>query len=120
MDVNLKNIEEYIFFDKKIQSLLPEFRHLFDQWTLSKRVPGMGTLGPRVVLELINSLEKDHIRRLEEYFGDIILLDRVDHKIVRHHENTLDELEKTLCSFSDYREHCIHRDGEHISVTFWR
>lgn len=120
MEINLQNIEEYIFFDKKIYSLLPEFRHLFDQWGLSKRVPGMSTLGPRVVLELLNSLEKSHISKLEEYFGDIIILDRVDHKLVKNHESSPEKLAEELCLFSGYRDCCLHRDGGGVRVTFWR
>ena len=55
MEINLKNIEEIIFFDKKIQLLLPEFRHFFDQWQLGQHIPGMKALAKRSVLDVLNA-----------------------------------------------------------------
>jgi len=41
MEINLQNIEEIIFLDKKVQEHLPEYRYLFDQWNLAHRVSGL-------------------------------------------------------------------------------
>ena len=118
MEINIKNIEEQIFFDKKIHKLFPEFRHLFDQWQLSKQFPGFGNLGNRSVLDLLNSIEEKHLRILEEYFGTTILLNKIDSRIVRHYQSELNNSE--LCEFSGYKEFCIHRDKDKINISFWR
>lgn len=118
MEINLQNIEEQIFFDKKIQSLLPEFRHYFDQWQLSKVYPGFGNLGRRSVVDFLNSLETKHLRILEEYFGDSILLNKIDPNIVRHYQSDIDSTE--LCEFSGYKEFCLFRDKNQLKMTFWR
>lgn len=120
MEINLRNIEEAIFFDKKAQALLPEFRHLFDQWQLGQRIPGMKTLGQRSVLDLLNSLNEIHIRKLEEYFGDTILVDKLDHRLVAHYEMSTEAEDAGLCQFSGYRDFCLTRNGDKINVSFWR
>jgi hypothetical protein len=68
MEINLKNIEEIIFFDKQVQHLLPEFRHLFDQWVLAYRNSGLKPLAKSSVFELMNNLDDSHIKKLENYF----------------------------------------------------
>jgi len=119
MEINLQNIEQLLFFDKKAQALLPEFRHFFDQWQLGQRIPGMKTLGQRSVLELLNSLNENHLRKLEEYYADTILLDKVDHRLVAHHEWPVDEADG-LCEFAGYRDFCLGRDKDRIYISFWR
>jgi hypothetical protein len=118
MEINLKNIEQQIFFDEKICEKLPEFRHLFDQWRMSKQYPGFGNLGNRSVLDLLNSLEPKHIAILEEYFKTSILLNKIDPHIVRHHENGLNT--EGLCEFSGYKEFCIYRSKDKMKLSFWR
>lgn len=121
MDINLKNIEELIFFDKELQKLFPEFRHLFDQWKLGQRVLGMKNLGQRSVLELLNSLNENHIVKLQEYFDDIILVDRIDHRLVVNYEYEASiETSDRLCEFSGYKDFCLYRNKDKIYLSFWR
>lgn len=119
MIINLQNIEEIIFFDKKIQSLFPEFRHLFDQWQLGKRVSEMSNLGQRSIIELLNSLEEKQILKLREYFGDIIIIDKINHKIVEFYDFNLED-ENVLCKYTGYRDFCLHRDKDTVNVSLWR
>jgi hypothetical protein len=56
MQLNLQNIEDVLFLDKKAQAVLPEFRPQFDQWASSKRVPGLQTMGKRILLEVLNAI----------------------------------------------------------------
>lgn len=118
MEINLQNIEEQIFFDRKIQALFPEFRHYFDQWHLSKVYPGFGNLGKRSVVDLLNSIEAKHILALEEYFGCPILVNKIDPNIVRNYEAPLENVE--LCQFSNYHEFCLSRNKDEVKITFWR
>lgn len=119
MEINLQNIEQLIFFDKKVQALFPEFRHLFDQWQLGQRIPGMKTLGQRSVLELLNSFNEKHILKLQEYFDDTILVDKIDHRLVANFEWPI-EATSELCQFTGYKEFCLSRNKDKVSITFWR
>lgn len=119
MEINIQNIEEQIFYDKKIRNLLPDFKNLFEQWTISQTIPGMNFLGLQSALELLNSLEEKHVQVLEEYFSDEILIERLDHRTVANFSCGINETDD-LCKFSVYKEFCVHRDKNKINVTFWR
>ena len=119
MEINLQNIEQLLFFDKKAQALLPEFRHFFDQWQLGQRIPGMKTLGQRSVLELLNSLNEKHIRKLEEYFNEEILVGKLDHRLVAHHEWSIGKADG-LCQYAGYRDFCLSLKGDKAYISFWR
>jgi hypothetical protein len=119
MELNLQNIEELIFYDKKVQRLLPEFRHLFDQWRLGKQVPGMQAIGKRSVFDLLNGLEPYHVQKLEEYFAAKIILDKIDYSIIVHYEGGLEEPAE-LCRYSNFKEFCVYRDADNFYISFWR
>jgi len=118
MEINFKNIEDQIFFDEKVHKLFPEFRGLFEQWKVSVQFPGLGTLGKRSVLEFLNALNSDHIKILEKYFGTDIIVNKINHEIVKNHEADMENLE--LCEFSAYKEFSIYRKDGKIKMTFWR
>jgi hypothetical protein len=120
MIINLKNIEELIFYDKKVQLLLPDLRHLFDQWSLGQRFSGMKTLAQRSVLDLLNSLNNEHILKLQEHFGDIIILDKIDNRLVANYSTNVDQFENELCKFTGYRDFCLTRKNNQLEITFWR
>jgi hypothetical protein len=119
MKLNLQNIEDIFFMDKKIQRLFPEFQHYFDQWLVSKRVPGMQTLGKKTLLDTLNSLETIHLDKLREYFNCEIILEKIDYHIVKNKEFTLDNMSE-LCEFADYTDFCVTRTDQKVEVTFWR
>jgi hypothetical protein len=119
MEINLQNVEQIIFFDKSVQALLPEFRVQFDQWMFSYRIPGLKAHGQKAVLEVLNGLTLEHIKRLEEKFGQPILMERLNDKLVEHYNCNKDEADR-LCEFAAYKEFCLYRDKDQISMTFWR
>lgn len=120
MILNLQNVEDSIFFDKKVWNLLPEFRPLFEQWALSKRVPGMQNLGKRCLIDFLNSLEKTHLDKLEEYFQDIIVLDKIDYHTVQNYNGNIEEFQSDLCKFEGYSDILAYRNGDRIRLTFWK
>jgi hypothetical protein len=117
-EINLQNIEDKLFFDKQVWKILPEFRHLFDQWQLSKRFAGFSTLGQRSILELLNSLQPDHLQKLKEYFGCVVVLNKFDPSIVKHYDCSIDNFE--LCTYQGYKEFAVYRKGHDLSFSFWR
>lgn len=120
MNINFKNVEELIFFDKNIQKKLPEFFQLFSQWSLGRSISGLSNLSKRTAMEFLNSLDGEHIEILEEYFQDKIVIDKLQYQLVRHHHNNIDELEPDLCQFSEFQNFCIYRDKDQLDISFWR
>ena len=83
-------------------------------------MPGLQTLGKRTIIDFLNSLKPEHVRKLEEYIGTTILLDKIDERLVRHHEGDLDFLETELCKFVGFQDFCVHRDAGKAYITYWR
>lgn len=119
MKINLKNIEELIFYDRKLHKFFPEFQHFFSQWQLGQSIPSLKNLSKRSVIECLNSLESKHLKILEEYFKEQVLIDKIDDNIIATHENCIQNVEE-LCKFSNFQDFCITRDHNNYKITFWR
>lgn len=117
MEINLKNVEEIIFFDKKMHEILPEFRHFLDQWRLGKTIPALGGLGAKSVIDLLNSLEDDHIKKLEKHFNTSIIVNKLETNIIKNHFIKTND---TMCGFIGFKDFCITRNKENVFLTFWR
>lgn len=119
--LNLQNIEELIFFDNTLRTLLSDFRHIFDQWLLSKRVPTLRSLRLRSLMDLMNGLKPEHVRKLEEYFQDSIALDKLDYHIVRNVTLPLNfNANKELSDVTGFSNLVVSRDEEQVYLSFWR
>jgi hypothetical protein len=117
MEINLKNVEEIIFFDQKMSSILPEFRHFLDQWRLGKTIPALAALGSQSVLDLLNSIGPEQIKKLEEYFETEVIVNKFDKNIVKNHSMKIDD---SLCGYMGFKDFCIYRKDDQVSLTFWR
>lgn len=119
MEINFKNVEEIIFFDKKVQDLMPEFKHFFDQWMIGKRVPGLAEMANKSILNLLESITDDHIKKLEDYFEQTVIVVKINTNLVKNISLDL-EKEINLCGFTEYKEFCAYRGKDDIFLSFWR
>ena len=117
MEINLKNVEDLIFFDKKAQAALPDFKDLFDQWHLGRMIPALNGIGNKSIFDLINSLESKHLESLERYFGEKIIFNKIETGIVKNHSINLSD---NLCGFSEYKDFFAYRNKNEIFISFWR
>lgn len=117
MEINFKNIEEIIFFDKNIQKLFPEFKHFFDQWTIGKRVPLLTSMANKSVLDLLESIEEEQIKKLENYFGTTVIVVKLNTNLVANIDLDLNE---NLCGYLEYKDFCVYRNKEKLFLSFWR
>ena len=119
MEINIQNIEEIIFLDKKAQEHLPEFRYLFDQFNLAHRASGLGQMAKHSAMELLNKIAETHLVRLEEHFGEPVFVNRLNNKLVDHYDCSVDDHGR-LCEFSEYGGMALHRNMDELKFTFWR
>lgn len=119
MEINFQNIEQTFFLDQKVQDLLPEFRQQFDSWKISQMTPGLRPMGQKAIFDVMNGIEKKHLDILSEYFGEEIYVFKLNHKIVEHYNFDIDEHDN-LCRYNNYKDFCLTRSKNEISVTFWR
>lgn len=121
MNINLQNIESVIFFDRQIRKLLPDFRNEFGQWDLAQHSSTLRSLGKRTVLNVLNSLNDEHVEILESYFKEPVTLMKLDHHIVRHSVFALEDSQSELNQLDGWvGEFAICRDADHLYVSNWR
>jgi hypothetical protein len=119
MKINLKNIEELIFYNQEVQNLLPEYKHLFDQWKISQRTLGLKSLSQKSICDLLNSLNEKEIIVLQKHFNDIIIVEKINHKLVDNFNGTIGQ-ENNLCQFVGHKDFCITMNKDRFNITFWR
>lgn len=119
LELNLKNVEEIIFYDKEVQLLMPDLRHLFDQYNLGIRVPGLKHVAQASVLDFMALVDETHLKAMTEYFKKTVIVERLKHTLVQHYDFNVTE-DNELCKYSGYTEFSATRNKDHVSVTFWK
>lgn len=119
MNINFENVEHLVFYDKELQKELPDLFHMFEQWRLGQRVPGLGHMAKHAVLDLLGVLGK-YTEVLEKYFGTTIEVTSLSYHIVRNVVVPLDKAEDELCRYADYPYRFVSRDQDNIYISVWR
>ncbi len=117
--INLGNIEELVFSDKRVHVLLPELTHEFQQWQLGQQVPSLRNLGKRAVIDALNKLGK-HLAVLEEHFGTAIDVEILDYGVVKNVTADVEDAENELCKLEGFPNLAVSRVGGRIYVSAWR
>tara|TARA_Y100000034_G_C6903595_1_gene418670 strand:+ start:1114 stop:1479 length:366 start_codon:yes stop_codon:yes gene_type:complete len=118
--LNLQNVEELIFHDKEVRKLLPQYRGNFDQWTLGYTVPALRQLGKRALADFLMSLAPEDVEVLENHFGDLIEVDKLDYHIVQNFDATLEEAECCLAERGGIGNVSVYRDNDRLYISSWR
>jgi hypothetical protein len=119
MEVNLQNIEEVFFLDKKVQELLPEFRQEFDSWRISQMAAGLRPLAQKCIFDVLNKITDQQIKRLINHFGENVYINKLNEKIIEHYNFDVHG-SNDLCKYTDFKDFCISMNKDQISATFWR
>ena len=119
ISLNVQNIEKLIFYDKKLQSLLPEFKDTFNQWAFAMKFSAFKPTAKRAVMDLLNNLKKEHIEIIEKYFNSKVVIDKLDYHIVKDCKVALDELE-SLNETEPFYNVELYRDANHLYILSWR
>lgn len=119
--INIKNVEQLVFLNKKVRDLLPDFRHLFDQWRLSQMSPLLRSVGKRSLLDFLIGVNNQHILILNEFFNDDVTIDRLDYHTVMNMECSAEELEDKLNEIQpQYPYFSTSRKGNQVYISFWK
>lgn len=119
--INLSNVENLIFMDAKVRSLLPDLRHVFDQWLMAQRIPYLRSIRRRSLMDFLNSISDEHVAILEEHFQDSVVLAKIDYHIVRNLTAPIMEFEKELNRLDSYFQNiAISRDESSTYLSMWR
>jgi hypothetical protein len=121
--LDFSNVEELIFVNEKVRHVLPpSFFNYFESWALGKRVPVLKQVGRQAMYDLLNALNEDHVLRLEEFFGERIIIEKLNYNAVKNIKLSLDDTEmcKILCNIVGDNYYSVCRDDRYIFITFWR
>lgn len=116
--INLHNIEEIVFRNKALHQKLPVIKPYIDRWLVSKQRPELRVAGKDAVLKLL-SLLSHHIEALEEFFGNKVVVDKINVRKSNHFKCNLDELDAEMNALPKNVHLCIHREGDYIHCTYW-
>lgn len=122
--LNFSNVEELIFQDRDAQKVLPAHMFsLFEQWRLAQRVPFLRELGKQALLDFLGGLsDEEDIPTLEEYFGEKIIVERLNYNVAESIRIPLNEstICKELCDIEGFNYFSVWRDEDFIYISFWR
>lgn len=118
INLNFFNIEEIIFLNQEIRNKFLDLKHIIDQWDMGYRFAGLDFIKKRAKLDMLNSLNEDHLKVLTEFLKDSIVIDRIDYNVIKNFKfpvETVPNLEDVNIS-----NFCVTRNKDSFSLTFWR
>lgn len=120
MQINFSNIQQLIFQDSELQSKLPEFKDLFQQWKLGQFVPSLRPMAQKALLDLLNQLGCEQIHILELYFKTSITIEKLNHTLFDNYVLPLSEADEQIGDLGIEGEMFLHRDENHVYIGVWR
>ena len=121
--LNFSNVEELIFEDETAQSVLPPyFCSYYESWKLGKRIPMLRSFAKTAILDFLNQLQDSHIEALENYFGERIVVEKLNYNIVYNVKLPISETElcQNLCDIVGFNYYSMWRDDSYVYISFWR
>lgn len=115
--INLQNIEDLLFRNQEIKQLFPDLRHIFDQWLLSYRIPALRNMRKQAVIDLLNSLNGNHIEKLSEILKDMVFVEPLNNKLVKHFSFSINDCIPDELKFDNL---AITRKYDQVYITTWR
>lgn len=121
--LNFSNVEELVFYDTEAQRLLPQHMFsIFEQWRMAKRIPFLREMGKHAILDFLNTLGDDDVAVLEEYFGEKIVVEKLNYSVAMNLKVPLSEARvcEALCGVEGFNYFTTWRDDEYLYISLWR
>lgn len=120
MKINIINVEELVFYNNKFWKKMPDLIHLRDQWKLSKISPTLREMGRKALNNFLYEIQKKSEDDLLEIFGVEVTIDRIENRIVKNVEFSIDEEFPNIQPEINYTGFNSYREGNKVFITFWR
>ena len=118
-NLNIKNAEELIFYNKILRSKLPDFENLFSTWDRSI-VNKDRAIQKRAIIDFLSSITQKHIQVLKGYFNEEVKVDSIDCHMVKSFKFPISGAECGLCGMAGYANFAITRDADQLYISYWR
>ena len=124
LHINFSNIEELVMENSEMYQVLPSSaRTHIELWKIGKQFPPMRQIGRQALFDLINPLDDDAIEAMEEYFGERIMLEKLNYNVVENMVVPIDDAKRIcdlLCEIKGFNYFSTWRDDKHLYISFWR
>ena len=89
---------------------------------MSKLVLMLRPTGKQAILDFLNELTDENVMVLEEYFGEKIIVEKLNYSIVMDTKVPLQEFSvcEELCQIEGYNNFTTWRDEDFLYITHWR
>jgi len=121
--INFSNVEELIFQNEDIKQILPSYYwNYFEQWKLGRQLPMLRQIGKAALLDFINHIKEDDVEKLEEYFGERIVVEKLNYGVAVNVKIPISEIDvcEQLCTISGFNYFSTWRDEDFLYISFWR
>lgn len=119
-NLSIKELEDFVFSNKIIQSKLPKYKFLFNGWKIAQASPSLKSVANRCLLDFADLLTEEDIKIIEEELKIEIVLPRLQYDHTKYFKTDIDILEFLLEDVSNYTETVLYRKGKEIRVLLWR
>lgn len=118
--LNINNVEEIIFTDKKVRELLPDYKYLFDSFDLSKVSTGLKQLGVRCFNDFLKKVSQEQLTQVENYFKNKIKVEFLNLDLIKNINGNIDEVEFYLPEVYNNIDLAVYRKKDEIKITLWK
>lgn len=119
INLNINNVEQLIFYDKKVQQILPEHSQVFNKWTLGIRA-GITSMAKDALLDFINKITTDQLKRLEGLWESQVILQKLDSATLHSFTVPIASLQERLNEMIEPWNVSFARDEDQCYVCTWR
>jgi len=119
-NLSIKEVEDFVFSNKIIQSRLEKYKFLFQTYNMAISVPFLSNLKTRTILEFIDLLQPEDIKVISEVLQRDITVTKPHFAKIKSFGCYTDNREFFLEDASNYTDICLSRKGDKIKVLLWR
>jgi hypothetical protein len=78
-------------------------------------------MGQKVILDFLNTVDGDEVKLLSDYFGEVVVVEKISTNVVEHYNCLIGEAEKTLNAETIIKEaFFVYREGDQLYLSTWR
>lgn len=118
--LNINNVEELIFTDKKVREFLPDYKYLFDSFDLSKVSPALKQLGIRCFNDFLKKIKKDELINVEKYLNQEIKIEDFNLDLIKNLQGNIENLEFIMPENYNNIDLVVYRKKDEVKITLWK
>lgn len=119
-NLSLNNVETLVFSNKRVVASLPQYKHIFDSWLLSKRVSHLRNLGQRAIFDFIEAVTEEDVEIISLVNNIDLVYKKINFERYKNIESTIEKLEKDILLASNFMDMCVYRNKNEVKVLLWK